>query len=60
MIVLWHNLLKTDSRGAHMTHRLRQIAVYGRPSGKGSTTPIRGLDVIVRGSDRGCLVTMNS
>ena len=43
-----------------MTHKLRQITVYGRPSEKGSTTLTRGLDVIVLGSDRGCLVTMNS
>ena len=32
-----------------MTHKLLQITVYGRPSGKGSTSPTHGLDVIVRG-----------
>ena len=60
MLVLWQKLPKTGSRGAHMTHKLLQVTVYGRLSGKGSTTPTRGLDVIVRGSDRGSLVIMNS
>jgi hypothetical protein len=43
-----------------MTHKFIQVTVYGRLSGKGSTTPTRGLDVIVRGSDRGGLVIMDS
>jgi hypothetical protein len=36
-----------------MTHKLLQVTVYGRLSWKGSTTPTRGLDGVVRGATEG-------
>ena len=43
-----------------MTHKCGQIDVRGRPSGGGgSTTPTSGLDVVVLGSGRGSLVTVD-
>ena len=42
-----------------MTHKCSQIAAHGRPSGGGSTSPTGGVDVVVLGSGRGCLVTVD-
>ncbi len=42
-----------------MTHELLQITIYGRPGGGGSVTIAREMDLLVRRSDQGCLVTVN-
>ncbi len=50
---------QTGTRGAHVTHKCSQIDVHGRPSGEGSTNPTSGLAVVVLGSGRGSLVTVD-
>ena len=42
-----------------MTHELLQITIYGRPGGWVSVTIAREMDLLVRRSDQGCLVTVN-